>query len=116
MSKEAVISFLDAVPQNEELQQKLVAILESSENDREDAAQLANEYGYDITPDELWTEIQKRQQETKVRQEAGELTDEELEAVAGGELLVATIASTVAMTVSVGGSIAVGILAPKIKW
>ncbi|GAB4317530.1 MAG: hypothetical protein Kow0091_24960 [Geminocystis sp.] len=112
MSQEAVISFLDAVPQNEELQRKLATILESSENDREDAAQLANEYGYDITPDELWAEIQKRQQEVKARQNAGELTDEELEAVAGGEMIVATIAATVALTVSVGGSIAIS----QAKW
>ncbi|GAB4317510.1 MAG: hypothetical protein Kow0091_24930 [Geminocystis sp.] len=49
MSQEAVVQFLDAVPENEQLQQRLVTILETSENDREDAAKLANEYGYDIT-------------------------------------------------------------------
>jgi len=61
MSQKAAVQFLDAVPENEELQRKLVTIMESSDNDREEAAQLANEYGYDITPDELWAEIQKRQ-------------------------------------------------------
>ncbi|WP_330204439.1 Nif11-like leader peptide family natural product precursor [Cyanobacterium sp. Dongsha4] len=112
MSQKAAVQFLDAVPENEELQRKLVTIMESSDNDREEAAQLANEYGYDITPDELWAEIQKRQQEVKARQDAGELTDEELEAVAGGEMIVATIAATVALTVSVGGSIAIS----QAKW
>lgn len=112
MSQKAAVQFLDAVPENEELQRKLVTIMESSDNDREEAAQLANEYGYDITPDELWAEIQKRQQEVKARQDAGELTDEELEAVAGGEMIVATIAATVTLTVSVGGSIAIS----QAKW
>lgn len=90
MSVEAAVAFLDSVPQNEELQKKLVEILESAEDDRAEAAKLANDNGYDITPDELWAEVQKRQNEAKERQEAGELTDEELEAVAGGEFVVAS--------------------------
>lgn len=110
MSQEAVVQFLDAVPENEELQQRLVAILESSENDREDAAKLANEYGYDITPDELWAEIQKRQAEAARRQESGELTDEELEAVAGGEVVAMTVAAISA------ASTIFSALITKIKW
>ncbi|MBD2395823.1 Nif11-like leader peptide family natural product precursor [Cyanobacterium aponinum UTEX 3222] len=115
MSQESAVQFLEAVPENEELQQKLVAILESSENDREDAAQLANEYGYDITPDELWAEIQKRQQDLEARQEAGELTDEELEAVAGGEFVATAVVATVVGAAGLGWTIGSGI-APKIKW
>ncbi|WP_330204438.1 Nif11-like leader peptide family natural product precursor [Cyanobacterium sp. Dongsha4] len=115
MSQEAVVQFLDAVPENEELQQRLVAILESSENDRADAAELANEYGYDITPDELWTEIQKRQAQASERQEAGELTDEELEAVAGGELVITAIIGSVAGAAGFGLAVG-GALGPKIKW
>ncbi|AFZ53170.1 Nif11-like leader peptide family natural product precursor [Cyanobacterium aponinum UTEX 3222] len=110
MSQEAVVQFLDAVPENEQLQQRLVTILETSENDREDAAKLANEYGYDITPEELWAEIQKRQEEAVERQESGELTDEELEAVAGGEVVAITVAAIGA------ASTIFSALIPKIKW
>jgi predicted ribosomally synthesized peptide with nif11-like leader len=100
MSAEAAVKFLDAIPENEELQQKLVKVLETAENDREESAKLANEYGYDVSPDELWAEVQKRQEIAKQRQESGELTDEELEAVAGGEFVVAGII----ITATLGGA------------
>ena len=103
MSVEAAVAFLDSIPQNEELQKKLVEILESAEDDRAEAAKLANDNGYDITPDELWAEVQKRQNEAKERQEAGELTDEELEAVAGGEFVVgASVITGVVVTSAIG--------------
>ena len=47
--------------------------------------ELANSKGYDFSSDELWAEIQKRQAEFERKQAAGELSDEELEAVAGGK-------------------------------
>jgi len=115
MSQEAAVQFLEAVPENEELQQKLVKVLETSENDREEAAKLANEYGYDITPEELWAEIQKRQQDLEARKEAGELTDEELEAVAGGEFVATAVVATVVAAAGLGWTVG-GAIAPKIKW
>ncbi|WP_330204437.1 Nif11-like leader peptide family natural product precursor [Cyanobacterium sp. Dongsha4] len=112
MSIQAVEAFLEQVQTDEELQKDLASALEA-ENDRQAVTDLANSKNYEFTPDELWAEIQKRQEEAMQRQEAGELTDEELEAVAGGELVVATIVGTVAaFTVSVGGGIAIS----KIKW
>ncbi|WP_324281884.1 Nif11-like leader peptide family natural product precursor [Cyanobacterium aponinum UTEX 3222] len=113
MSQEAVIDFFEAVSQNEQLQERLMNIIESSENDREDVATFASESGYEITADELWAEIQKRQADFSQRQEAGELSDEELEAVAGGEF-VATAMSIFAVTAFTAGQTI--LLTTKVKW
>ena len=56
-----------------------------SENDREAVTALAKSKGYDFSSEELWAEIQKRQAELNQQQASGELSDQELEAVAGGE-------------------------------
>ena len=88
MTNQAVSLFLEKVAADEQLKSQLAEVLESAEDaegaDREAAAGLAKEHGFDFTSEELWAEIQKRQAEFQQRQEAGELTDEELEAVAGG--------------------------------
>jgi len=83
MSASAVQEFLEKVQTDESLAQELITALEA-ENDREAVAELATSKGYEVTSEELWAEIQKRQEEIQKRQEAGELSDEELEAVAGG--------------------------------
>ena len=82
MSKN-VEDFLNQVAEDATLQAELGQALES-ENDREAVAALANSKGYEFSSDELWAEIQKRQAELAQSQAAGELSDAELEAVAGG--------------------------------
>ena len=110
MSVNKVEEFLTQIAEDEALQAELVKALEA-ENDREAVTELANSKGYDFSSEELWAEIQKRQAEFEQKQTAGELSDEELEAVAGGAT------PTVAITVAAGlGGISVGIGVSRIKW
>jgi predicted ribosomally synthesized peptide with nif11-like leader len=120
MSIEAVHSFFEELKTNQELQIELAKALES-DNDREEVTKLANANSYNFTPDELWAEVQKRQAEALKRQESGELSDEELEAVAGGEFIVGatiiTIAITASATTAAGGLVAWGVANnPNTKW
>jgi predicted ribosomally synthesized peptide with nif11-like leader len=82
MSVEAVNQFLQKVTEDPQLQEELAKALEA-DNDRQAAADLAAKHGYQFTPDELWAEIQNRQSEFE-QQSTGELSEDELEAVAGG--------------------------------
>ncbi|WNZ43910.1 Nif11-like leader peptide family natural product precursor [Leptolyngbya boryana CZ1] len=85
MSVEAVNQFLQKVAEDQSLQTELASVL-GTPNDRDLTTELAKQNGYDFTSEELWAEVQKRQAELTQKQEAGELemSDEELEAVAGG--------------------------------
>ena len=120
MTNQAVSLFLEKVAADEQLQSQLAEVLESAEDaegaDREAAAGLAKEHGFDFTSEELWAEIQKRQAEFQQRQEAGELTDEELEAVAGG-----TTPGVIVASVQIGAAVIVGMtvydaIRNAIKW
>ena len=82
MSIETVNQFLQKVTEDQKLQEELTQALEA-DNDQA-ATQLSAKYGYEFTPDELWQEIENLESEFQRRQEAGELNEEELEAVAGG--------------------------------
>ncbi|MBE7383672.1 MAG: Nif11-like leader peptide family natural product precursor [Leptolyngbya sp. SIO1E4] len=105
MSTTAVQEFLTKLGEDQTLQAELNQAMEA-ENDREAVTTLAKSKGYDFSTDELWTEIQARQAEMAKRQEAGELSDEELEAVAGGELIVAGFITLGATTVgAIGGTV-----------
>lgn len=83
MSLETVQQFLQKVSEDAALQAELTQSLQA-ENDREAVTELAAKHGYSFSSEELWAEIQKRQSEFEARQAAGELSEEELEAVAGG--------------------------------
>jgi predicted ribosomally synthesized peptide with nif11-like leader len=109
MSIEAVNQFLQKVTEDEKLQEELAQVLELEDNDRAAAVELGAKYGYEFTTDEIGQEIQNRQSEFQIRQEAGELNDEELEAVAGGEAVIATAA------IAAGGLVTVE-MTKKIKW
>ena len=76
MSIEAVNQFLTKVGEDQQLQAELAQAMEA-ENDRQAATELGAKHGYDFTPEELGSEIANRQS-------ADELSEEELEAVAGG--------------------------------
>ena len=82
MSIKSVKDFIAALAEDESLQSDLAKALEA-ENDREAVTELAKSKGYDFTPEELWAEIERRQA-TGDRLTNNELTDAELEAVAGG--------------------------------
>ncbi|WDD36985.1 Nif11-like leader peptide family natural product precursor (plasmid) [Nostoc sp. UHCC 0926] len=84
MSVEAVNQFLKKVAQDEKLQQELAKVLETQNNDRVDATELGAKYGYQFSADEFSQEIQRRQGEFQQRQQQENLSDRELEAVAGG--------------------------------
>ncbi len=114
MSAVAVQEFLEKVQSDESLAQELVKALDS-ENDRESVTELATSKGYDITSEELWAEVQKRQADLLERQDAGELSDEELEAVAGGEIVVATVTLVVGLITGAGLGYLVNQI-PPIKW
>ena len=83
MNPEAVNQFLQKVTEEPQLQQEFAKTLEAG-NDLQAATDLAAKHGYQFTPDELRAEIHNRQSEFQQRQNAGELNEEELEAVAGG--------------------------------
>jgi predicted ribosomally synthesized peptide with nif11-like leader len=117
MTIASVQAFLGQVTQDQELQEAVATAMQS-ENDREAVTLLAQSKGYDFTANELWQEIQNRQNQIQHQhqQDNGELSESELEAIAGGELLVMTAMGAVSTGV-VGGM--AGYLvgsAKKIKW
>ena len=81
MSIEAVNQFLQKVSEDNSLQEEFKAL--DLENDCQAATDLGAKHGYMFTPDELRTEIKNRLQQ---KQSSGEISEEELEAVAGGGL------------------------------
>ena len=106
MSAVAVQEFFEKLQTDESLAQELVKALEA-ENDRQAVADLATSKGYEVSSEELWTEVQKRQAELQQSQGEGELSDEELEAVAGG--------ATPAKIITLLLPIVIGAI-PPIKW
>jgi predicted ribosomally synthesized peptide with nif11-like leader len=107
MSAQAAAEFLDKVGEDASLLEELAKAMEA-EDDRGAAAQLAISKGYEVTPDELWAEVQKRQAEAG----QDELSDEELESVAGGLAVTPLIGISVKVTVGVTPNIPW----PKPKW
>lgn len=105
MSTVAVSEFLQKVGEDQALQADLVKAMQAP-NDREAVTQLGNEKGFEFTSDELWAEVQKRQQEFEARQTAGELSDDELEAVAGGAITTFVFV-TIGIGVASAGSVSV---------
>jgi predicted ribosomally synthesized peptide with nif11-like leader len=115
MSTQSVTQFLARVETDEQLQEELARIIESAADtgaegaDRQGATELGKKYGFDFSSEELWAEIKNRQDQFKQRQGSGELSDDELEAVAGGgEIWITTVITS---TVTIGRAIY-----PKIKW
>jgi predicted ribosomally synthesized peptide with nif11-like leader len=109
MSNQKVEEFLTKVGEDPSLQTELSHALES-DNDRQAVTDLAKSKGYEFSSDELWAEVQKRQAEFANKQTAGQLSEEDLEAVAGGVWgAVAGVAANF-----VGG--VAGSLASNAKW
>jgi predicted ribosomally synthesized peptide with nif11-like leader len=83
MSNLKVQEFLNKVGEDSSLQTELSHALES-DNDRQAVTDLAKSKGYEFSSDELWAEVQKRQAELSTKQAEGELSESDLETVAGG--------------------------------
>jgi predicted ribosomally synthesized peptide with nif11-like leader len=83
MSKESVNKFLQSLAENSGLQEELAKVF-NDENYNQAATKLAAKHGYKFTSDELWAEIKEIQSQFEQGQAEGKLSEEELEAVAGG--------------------------------
>ena len=83
MSNLKVQEFLNKIGEDSSLQTELSHALEAA-NDRQAVTDLAKSKGYEFSSDELWAEVQKRQSEFGSKKPDGQLSDEELESVAGG--------------------------------
>ena len=84
MSLENVKRFMDAVNQDPALQQRLVATSDPAESLRL-AVEAGAERGLPFTPEEFVAGIRTMTQENIPNANAGELSDSELNQVAGGE-------------------------------
>ncbi len=121
MSTQAVTDFLQKVAEDSTLQSELANMI-GAENDREAVTQLAQRNGYEFSSEELWAEVQKRQAEFEAKRASGELelSDEELEAVAGGEIVsIAMSAIFLAATVglsALGGTLAATAIKGPAAW
>ena len=107
MSIKSVKQFLSKVTEDQELQAELATAMEA-ENDRQAATELGAKHGFQFTPEELGSEIANRQSEFQTKQSANELSEQELEAVAGG--------SVIATVATVAASAAVDIALDQAKW
>ena len=58
---------------------------ENKQQAKQDVFELANQHGYKCSADELWTEIGKVMNEYQTKLNAEEISEEELQAVAGGK-------------------------------
>ena len=90
MSIEAVNQFLTKVAEDQELQAELAQAMEA-ENDRQAATELGAKHGFKFTSEELASEIANRQSKFQTQQSANELSEEELECVAGGNATIDAI-------------------------
>jgi predicted ribosomally synthesized peptide with nif11-like leader len=112
MSNSKVEEFLKQVSEDAALQGELAQALES-DNDREAVTALANSKGYEFSSEELWAGIQARQAELTAQAAEADLSDAELEAVAGG---VASTSTTTtykpATTTAATGLYPYGVYAP----
>ncbi|WP_083894164.1 Nif11-like leader peptide family natural product precursor [Rivularia sp. PCC 7116] len=108
MSIEAVNQFLEKVAKDSNIQEELVQAMQA-ENDRQAVVELGAKHGFNFTGDELMNEIEKRQ---KAAADSGELSEEELEAVAGG----ATPTFTTIVPIVTATAPVVVTIAKKVKW
>ena len=103
MTISQVTEFLNRVGKDENLQKELAGALQA-EDDREAVTNLAQTKGYEFSSEELWAEVQKRQAEAQKKQDSDELSDEELEAVAGGGEIIVSLSITVLASATAGAT------------
>ena len=110
MSIEAVNQFLEKVAQDSKIQEELAQAMQA-EDDRQAVVELGAKHGFEFTGEELMTEVEKRQQAAI---DSGELSEEELEAVAGGACSPLFVKTAVATIIATGSLTAAAI--SKAKW
>ncbi|MGD1913915.1 MAG: Nif11-like leader peptide family natural product precursor [Rivularia sp. (in: cyanobacteria)] len=81
MSIDAVNQFLEKVAQDSKIQEELAQLIQAEDHQRQAVVELGAKYGFEFSGDELMAEVEKRQQAAV---NSGELSEEELESVAGG--------------------------------
>ena len=101
MSIQAVNQFLEKVAQDSKIQEELAQAMQA-EDDRQAVVELGAKHGFEFTGEELMTEIEKRQQAAI---DSGELSEEELEAVAGGACTIDLVTATIKATGKVTGAL-----------
>lgn len=117
MSIDAVNQFLEKVAQDSKIQEELAQVMEA-EDHRQAAVELGAKHGFEFTVEELITEVEKRQQAAI---ESGQLSEEELEAVAGGLApvvvggIISAVSATIAASIGAAG-VTGGALINKAKW
>jgi predicted ribosomally synthesized peptide with nif11-like leader len=87
MSLSAVQEFLTKISEDQALQEQIAKAMES-DNDRQAVTDLARSKGFEFTAEELGQEIQNRENTFRQQIESGELSEDELESVAGGNLVI----------------------------
>ena len=98
MTISAVQEFLTKVGEDQSLQAELTQALEGG-NERQAVTKLGQSKGYEFSSEELMAEVQKRQ---AAAEQADQLSDDDLEAVAGGVTPTITVASAAAGFASAG--------------
>ena len=98
MTIEAVNQFLTKVNEDKNLQAEVSQAVES-ENKTQAVASLAAKHGYEFTPEELGSQVEQVME----AQKESELSEAELEAVAGGACT--PTVPIVAATITAGGAV-----------
>lgn len=83
MSIEAVNQFLIKVIQKQQLRVEIARVIKTR-NPRQAVTELGAKHGYEFTPEELVIQLQNYQNQSLARAASNELSEEELETVAGG--------------------------------
>ncbi len=96
MTIAAVQEFLTKVSEDPTLQEQIAKAMES-DNDRQAVTDLARSQGFEFTSEELGQEIQNRENAFRQQPESGELSEDELESVAGGTLIINTNFASIKM-------------------
>ncbi len=118
MSLSSVQEFLTKVSEDQGLQEQIAKAMES-DNDRQAVTNLARSQGFEFTAEELGQEIQNRENTFRQQAESGELSEDELESVAGGTLVINTNFASVKMPGLPGFSVVnpgITIRVPPVKW
>ena len=104
MSAEAVAQFLERVNQDSALQEELTQAINASQPgaDRVAASEIGAKYGYSFTADEIGEAMEAVEQQ----QSGEELSEEELEAVAGGFCTPAIVVAGIGAAGAITGGVA----------
>ena len=104
MSAESVSQFLERVNQDPALQEELAQAINASQPgaDRVAASEIGAKYGYSFTPDEIGEAMDAVEQQ----QSGEELSEEELESVAGGFCTPAIVVAGIGAVGAVTGAVA----------